>query len=52
MYILKILMYILTSYRFTMQVSSRYCSKTTPSKISESEGVTLYNTIFGERTAI
>ena len=41
-----------TSYRVTMQVSSRYYSNATLSKISESEGVILHNTIFGELTAI
>jgi hypothetical protein len=41
-----------TSHRVTTQVSSRYCSNTTPSKIFESEGVILYNTIFEELTAI
>jgi hypothetical protein len=51
-YILKIPMYAVTSYRVTTKVSSRYCSNTIPSKISESEGVIPYNTIFGELTAI
>ena len=45
-------MYAVTSYRVAMQVSSSYSSNTIPSKISESEGVILYNTIFGELTSI
>jgi hypothetical protein len=39
-------------HHVSMQVSSSYCSNMTPRKISESEGVMLYNTIFGELTAI